>query len=72
MLPVFWKTGNMPDLVATLLTQYQAGRAVTAELLRSAPPKSRSSCLLSPPISAEPVAPPGATWPPALPGDRSP
>jgi hemerythrin-like domain-containing protein len=38
IFPVFQKAGKMTDLVATLLTQHQAGRTVTAQILHLSQP----------------------------------
>jgi hemerythrin-like domain-containing protein len=40
IFPVFQKAGKLTDLVATLLTQHKAGRAVTAEILRLSEPSA--------------------------------
>lgn len=40
IFPVFQKASKLTDLVATLLTQHQAGRAVTAEILCLSQPGS--------------------------------
>jgi hemerythrin-like domain-containing protein len=38
IFPIFQKAGTLTDLVATLLRQHQAGRALTAEIMRLSTP----------------------------------